>query len=597
VARGPRGERALAEHAASGPPDDEQQGEQRLNPTGPISAIPVPAAPPRGVLVHLAESGTSLVVEPGTKVGSVMPAEVAGTRVVAARLDRRLVSLQTPLLAEAQLAPLAMNHWEGERIYRRSLGLLLLEAAAMCTPPLRLSLGPSLGFGQPLRIEGTTNLTAAVDQLRAAAARLVSEGRPFLEATRTTEEARVQLTAQGDEEAVRLLRYERHGLVRLVSCGVIQAMSYGPCVPFTSWLDHLSIGVRGSEVFVIYREQRHPRWSTMQLVANAPPKRASDMSDQHERWLAKLAVHGVGSLNDLCVHGSVGEMVAVAEGFHEKRVADIAGEITARAPAVSVISIAGPSSSGKTTFIRRLSTQLRVLGITPRTLSLDDYYRERSAMQPDADGQLDFEAFEALDVGLLHEHLAGLLAGRAVRTASFDFPHGLSLPAGGPEIQLARGEVLLVEGLHGLNPRLFAGQLDEHQVFRVFVNPSTSLAFDRLSRVNTSDLRLLRRIVRDRGTAPGDNIRRWPAVRHGERTHIFPHLAQADAVFDSSLVYEPGVIKVFAERYLLEVEPSDPAYFTAQRLRLLLDAFVAIDPEHVPRASLLREFIGGSPQK
>lgn len=556
--------------------------------------------PPRKVAVHLADTGASALVDAGTPVGSVLPVEVGGERVVAARLDRRLVSLGTPLLASAQLAPLAVGHWEGERVYRRSLGLLLLEAAARCSPPLRLRLGPSLGFGQPLYLDGVDDLAAAVDQLRVSAVWLVNEGRPFVEVTRTVEEARVLLAAQGDDEAVRLLRYERQGVVRLVTCGAVHARSFGPVVPYTSWLSPPSIGLRDREVFVIHREQRQTRWSTMQMVATAPPKRATDMTEQHERWLARLGVSGVGSLDDLCVRGPVGEIIAVAEGFHEKRIADIASEIAGRSPAVSVISIAGPSSAGKTTFIGRLSTQLRVLGLTPRTLSLDDYYQSRQALRPDASGQLDFEAFDALDVPLLHEHLGRLLAGQPVRTASFDFPRGESLPGGGPEVRLGPGDVLLVEGLHGLNPRLFAGLLEESRVFRVFVNPSTSLAFDHLSRVNTSDLRLLRRIVRDRrvrGTSPGDNIRRWPSVRRGERAHIFPHLAQADAVFDSSLVYEPGVIKVFAERYLLEVEPDDPGHITAQRLRLLLDAFVTIDPEHVPRASLLREFVGGTPER
>jgi uridine kinase len=565
------------------------------------SVIPTPAAltTPRKVAVHLADTGLSSVVDAGTLVGSVLPIEVAGERVVAARLDRRLVSLTTPLLASAQLAPLSVGHWEGERVHRRSLGLLLLEAAARCSPPLRLRLGPSLGFGQPLYLEGVDDLAAAVDQLRVSAVALVNEGRPFVEVTRSVEEARALLEAQGDDEALRRLRYERQGVVRLVTCGAVHALSFGPVVPFTSWLSPPSIGLREREVFVIYRAQHQKRLSTMQMVAAAPPKRATDMTEQHERWLDRLGVRGVGSLNDLCVRGPVGEIIAVAEGFHEKRIADIATEIAGRSPAVSVISIAGPSSAGKTTFIGRLSTQLRVLGLSPRTLSLDDYYQSRQALRPDAAGQLDFEAFEALDVPLLHEHLGRLLAGQAVRTARFDFPHGESLREGGPELRLGAGDVLLIEGLHGLNPRLFAGQLDESRVFRVFVNPSTSLAFDHLSRVNTSDLRLLRRIVRDRrvrGTSPGDNIRRWPSVRHGERTHIFPHLSQADAVFDSSLVYETNVIKVFAERYLLEVEPDDPGYITAQRLRLLLDAFVTIDPEHVPRASLLREFVGGSPE-
>ncbi|HET9596955.1 MAG TPA: cyclic nucleotide-binding protein, partial [Anaeromyxobacteraceae bacterium] len=215
----------------------------------------------------------------------------------------------------------------------------------------------------------------------------------------------------------------------------------------------------------------------------------------------------------------------------------------------------------------------------------------------DEHGEYDFEALEALDVELLQQHVRRLLAGEEVATARYDFLTGRSRPSGGPVIRLAPGDVLMLEGIHGLNPRLLGGIPRQGELFRVFIQPQTTLPFDRLSRTSATDLRLLRRIVRDRhgrGYRADENILRWRSVQRGERRHIFPYQGEADAVFDSALVYEPSVLKVYAERYLLEVPPSSPAYAVAWRLRLLLDRFVTIYPDHVPPTSMLREFIGGS---
>jgi uridine kinase len=324
------------------------------------------------------------------------------------------------------------------------------------------------------------------------------------------------------------------------------------------------------------------------------PKRADGVE---ELWLGTLGITSVGAFNQACIVGSVPQIIRVCEGLHEKRMGQIADTIAQRSEGVRIICVAGPSSSGKTTFIKRLTVQLQVDGIHPVGLSLDDYYLDRDKSPLDEKGERDFEAVEALDLPLLREHLRRIVAGEEVKTAHFDFASGLSHPNGGPVLALRPTDVLLLEGIHGLNPRLVEGVLPRTGVFRIFIQPTTALPFDAATRVNASDLRLLRRIVRDRhgrGTSPAANILRWPSVRAGERKHIFPFLDRADAIFDSALVYEPSVIKVFADRYLLEVPEDHPAFITAHRLRRLIDRFVAIYPEHVPPTSILREFIGGS---
>jgi uridine kinase len=293
----------------------------------------------------------------------------------------------------------------------------------------------------------------------------------------------------------------------------------------------------------------------------------------------------------------VSQLIRVSEGFHEKRIGQIADEIAAARDRIRVISIAGPSSSGKTTFIKRLTVQLQIDGVNPVGISLDDYYVDREKTPRGEDGEWDFESLEALDLALLQDHVRRLLAGEAVRTARYDFLTGRSDPGGGPTIRLRPGDALMLEGIHGLDPRLLGETPRPGALFRVFIHPATTLPFDPLTRVSATDLRLLRRIVRDRhrrGYGAAENIMRWPSVQAGERQHIFPYQDEADAVFDSALVYEPAVLKVYAERYLLEVPQSHPAFPTAHRLRYLVDRFVSIYPDHVPPTSLLREFIGGS---
>jgi uridine kinase len=222
---------------------------------------------------------------------------------------------------------------------------------------------------------------------------------------------------------------------------------------------------------------------------------------------------------------------------------------------------------------------------------------DRDKTVRDQNGDFDFEALEALDLPLLQDQVRRLLAGEEVATARYDFRTGRSAPEGGPRLELQRGDVLMLEGIHGLNPGLLGAIPGEGQLYRVFIHPATTLPFDRLTRVSATDLRLLRRIVRDRhqrGYGAAENIQRWPSVQEGERRYIFPFQGEADAVLDSSLIYEPAVLKVFAERYLLEVPLDHPAFATAHRLRHLIDRFVSIYPDHVPPTSIIREFIGGS---
>lgn len=555
---------------------------------------------PRATTVKVSVQGDLREVATGTRLRDILPAEQDGALVVAGLLGERPVSLQTPVFTDTAVAPLTVAHWEGRQIYAQSVGLLLLEAAQAEAPLLRVRMGPSRGAVQVVQIEGDGAGTAAhlAERLVAAMARHAATDAPYRLEYWATDEARAWFHQRGWTDAVKLLRLRRQATVRLVSCGECYALSMGPLLPSVGLVEGFTLAPH-PEGLALGLGRRDPR--TRGRPAPPPPAPAKDhdgdMVSEHQRWLAAMGVDSVGALSELCIDGRVSQLIRVAEGFHEKRISRIADQIAAARDRIRVISIAGPSSSGKTTFIKRLTVQLQIDGVNPVALSLDDYYVDRERTPRDEKGEWDFEALEALDLPLLQAHVRRLLAGEAVKTPRYDFLTGKSRPDGGHELQLRPGDALMLEGIHGLNPRLLGAIPGPGELFRVFVHPATSLPFDRLTRVSTTDLRLLRRIVRDRhqrGYKAAENIARWPSVQAGERAHIFPFQQEADAVFDSSLVYEPAVLKIYAERYLLEVPPDHPAYPTAHRLRYLVDRFVSIHPEHVPPTSLLREFIGGS---
>ncbi len=538
-------------------------------------------------------------VRTGTRLLELLPAEIDGALVVAGLLGQKPVSLATPIFTDTAVAPLTVRHWEGRQIYAHSLGLLLLEAAHRVAPGLRVRMGPSRGMLQVVHVsgEGADDLAARAAEVSAAMEHIAASDEPFRLESWSTDEAAGWFRDHGWDDAARLLRVGRQATVRLVSCGELYALSMGPLLPSTGRLRGFRLSP-GDEGLALELGRIDPRGNH---EGGPTPSRSrsrdGDMPEEHERWLAAMGVTSVGAFNELCISGQVSQLIRVAEGFHEKRIGQIADAIAAARDRIRIISIAGPSSSGKTTFIKRLRVQLQIDGVNPVGISLDDYYVDRERTPRRGDGDWDFEALGALDLPLLQQHVGRLLAAEAVRTARYDFLTGKSHPDGGPSIQLRRGDVLMLEGIHGLNPALLGAIPGAGELYRIFIHPATTLPFDPLTRVSATDLRLLRRIVRDRhqrGYSAADNIERWPSVQDGEREHIFPYQDEADAVFDAALIYEPAVLKVFAERYLLEVPQNHPAYPTAHRLRYLVDRFVSIYPDHVPPTSLIREFIGGS---
>ncbi len=577
--------------------------------TGDVGLLLRGRSLPRVQEIAVRIAGEERRVRTGTRLQDLLPAEVDGSVVVAGLLGQKPVSLSTPVVTEAVIAPLTASHWEGRQIYAHSLGLLLLEAAHQIAPGLRVRMGPSRGTHQVVDMqgEGASDRAVLAERIADAMKRLAALDAPIRLEFWATDEAQKWFREHGWDDAFRLLRIRRQATVRLVSCGEVYALSMGPLLPSTGRLHgfHLVPHEDGLALELGKVDPRNGNGNGHRPAPDPTPARSGaaagapggDMPAEHQRWLTAMGVTSVGAFNELCISGQVSQLIRVAEGFHEKRIGQIADLVAATRDRIRIISIAGPSSSGKTTFIKRLTVQLQIDGVNPVGISLDDYYVDREKTPRAPGGEWDFEALEALDLPLLHEHVRRLLAGEAVKTAHYDFLTGRSHRDGGPTIALRPGDVLMLEGIHGLNPGLLGPIPKPGELYRIFIHPATSLPFDRLTRVSATDLRLLRRIVRDRhqrGYGAAENIVRWPSVQAGEREHIYPYQGEADAVFDAALIYEPAVLKVYAERYLLEVPQDHPAYPTAHRLRYLVDRFVSIYPDHVPPTSLLREFIGGS---
>jgi uridine kinase len=317
----------------------------------------------------------------------------------------------------------------------------------------------------------------------------------------------------------------------------------------------------------------------------------------HSDWCAIMGVHGVGSLNELVKSGKVVDLINLSEALHERMYADIADQIFARRGSVKIVFIAGPSSSGKTSTSKRLALQCRILGMNPKVIELDNYFVDREFTPLDENGEYDFEALGAMDLDFLGKQLNDLLDGKEVEIPRFDFKEGKRY-FNGSFMKLHEKDVLIMEGIHALNPAMIPG-VDPSKVFRVYASALTSLSIDENNNISTSDNRMLRRMIRDnrtRGVIPEDTIMRWASVRRGENRNIFPYQENADAVFNSAHIFELPVLKYYAEPLLRRISPSSPAYTEAVRMLKFLDYIVALSPSEIaaiPPTSILREFIDG----
>lgn len=545
------------------------------------------------VEVHLPD-GRVLSGPRGAKVSEFIEV-VAGSfeaPVVAAIVNRHLRELTYPVEYESTVIPVVMSEPDGARIYRRSLTFLLEMAFSNLHPKGKLTIDHSVSFGgYYCQVSGRQALSESeIEALKVHMQELVDKDLPFERKEVPLMEAIAYFRELGYDDKIHLLSHRHKDYLTMYRLGERMDYHHGYMVPSTGYLRWFDLNVTNGG-FTLRFPRRHAP-TELQPPSNYP--KLLKTFRQYGDWLMRLGIDNVGALNDAIQAGREHEIILVSEALHEQYISDIARQIAERQNECPLVLVAGPSSSGKTTFSKRLTVQLLARGISPYPLELDHYFIDREKTPRDEHGNFDFEAIEALNLPLLAKQLQQLVDGEEVQMPHYNFKTGLSEP--GETVQLQRGQIIILEGIHGLNPRLIPAALSGH-AFRVYVSALTQINLDRHNRVSTTDTRLIRRIVRDareRGYEAKDTISRWESVRRGEKRYIFPYQENADIMFNSALVYELAGLKPLAEPLLRQVPRNTPEYIEAKRLLAFLEWFLPIDFDLIPENSIAREFLGGS---
>ena len=531
----------------------------------------------------------------GTPVGDFLKLleEKNGTPpIVGAIVNGELRELTFPIQIDSKVQPVTMGEADGMRIYRRSLTFLLEVAFSSLFPDGEVSVDHSVASGgYYCQAIGRPPLTHdELIQVENKMRTLVQADLPFRREEVPLSQAIEYFRQEGVEAKVRLLAHRQKPYLTLYELKGYHDYHHGYMVPSTGYLRWFALVPTG-DGFTLRFPRRH---EPTELLPQPEYPKLLLAFRQYGDWLERLGISSVGALNDAIKATRSREIILVSEAFHEQRVAEIAAQIAAHSKEIRVILVAGPSASGKTTFSKRLSVQLLTHGISPFPLEMDNYFVDRELTPRDDNGDYDFESIQALNRQRLSEDLRRLIAGEAVQVPRYNFITGTCDP--GEEIQLRSGEVIILEGIHGLNPSLIQDVPGE-KTFRIYASALTQINLDRQNRVSTTDTRLIRRIVRDaneRGYTAQETIHRWESVRRGEKRYIFPFQENADVLFNSALVYELSALKPLAEPILRQVQFGKPGYVEAKRLLAFLEWFLPLDSDLIPDNSILREFIGNS---
>jgi uridine kinase len=528
----------------------------------------------------------------GAKVGKFLETLEYDAQLIAAVVNGDLRELTYPINIESRVIPVTMSDPDGARIYRRSLTFLLEMAFTDLFPDATLFVDHAVASGgYYCQVTGHKLLSESeIGALKVHMQELVKSNLPFERMEVPIKEAIEYFHSRGYEDKVRLLSYRKKSYLTLYRLGERMDYHHGYMVPSTGYLKWFDLMFTEGGFTLRYPRRHKP--NEILPMPDYPTLLGTFL--QYGDWLVKLGIENVGALNNAIQSGRSDQIVLVSEAFHENNLARIANQIVNQLDRSRIILIAGPSSAGKTTTSRRLTVQLLALGVSPVPLELDNYFLDRDLTPLGEDGKPDFEAIEALDLPLLAEQLSRLIRGEEVQLPRYNFKTGLR--EDGELIRLKNGQPIILEGIHGMDPRLLPMGLSE-EAFRIYVSALTQLNLDRHNRVSTTDTRLIRRIVRDareRGYSAMQTIGRWESVRRGEKRHIFPFQENANVMFNSALAYELAALKPFAEPLLRQVPYGTPEYIEAKRLLAFLEWFLPLDIDLVPETSIVREFLGGS---
>lgn len=540
--------------------------------------------------------GKSTMVEEGITYGALAKGfqDFCIGNIMVAKQGNRLRELRSAIHESEPISFFDISDEEGKRIYHRGVSFLLAkavwdlygkDAALIIEHSLRGNLYCEI-FSDDLTIDH-----ALLKRLKEKMDEYVKADLPIVKHTFGKHKAIGIMKDQCMQDKVELLRFRRASNVNLYEMDGFYDYFYG-YMPFsTGVLGVFELILHESGFMICMPSPQNPDC----IPPFVNPEKISAVFMEQMKWCQLMGVANVADLNNTLVRGEFGELIRINEALHEKKIAQIADQVFHRIDQVKMVLIAGPSSSGKTSFANRLCIQLRALGVRPHKISLDDYFVNRDFTPVDEQGNKDFESIYALDLKQLNEDLKNIIAGDRVEMPSFNFVTGMREYKGN-YIQLDQDEILVIEGIHGLNDML-TSEIPHENKFKIFINAITQLNIDDHNRISTSDSRLIRRMVRDnqfRGRDAAATIESWNMVKKGEEENIFPYQENADAIFNSATIYELSVLKQYAEPLLFAVDTSKPEYITAKRLIKFLGYFLAAPGLEIPNNSLIKEFVGGS---
>ncbi|MEI6169107.1 MAG: nucleoside kinase [bacterium] len=545
------------------------------------------------------ENGVTRECAPRTALKDILPSPTApnGLPYIAALINNDTTSLCYPVDMDSDVKLLTMTDPQGWHVYHRSLAFLLAKAVKELFPAAAFSVDYAVGDGlfcdfEPKAGERNSTITREqVDAIRDHVRMLIARKLPIERKKISFEDVSRRLAEARQTDKLNLLRFRNPPRVVIHECEGFYDLAQGVLVPDTGAL-HLFELIHYPPGFIL---QLPEQGNGSQIAPFRELPHLSSIFRERKAWVRTMGVGTVGRLNEVVVNGDVSDFIKVSEALHEKNVARIADEIYRRRESIRIILVAGPSSSGKTTFAKRLAIQLRVNSFRVLTISLDNYFHEHAKTPRDETGNPDFEHLRALDLELFNEHMGQIIKGEEIELPEFNFETKLR-EFNGRKLKLEKDDILIIEGIHGLNP-LLTEMIPEPAKFRVYVSALTQLSLDANNRISTTDNRLIRRMVRDhkyRAHSALKTLRMWASVRKGEKQWIFPFQENADATFNSALDYELAVLKPIAEPLLMEVKPFDPEYAEARRLTAFLTNFIGISDREVPNTSMLREYIGRS---
>ena len=514
--------------------------------------------------------------------------------ILAAYVNNRLKELNYKIFKPITVRFIDITHFEGYRVYQRTISFILQKAVWSLHPNTKFHIRHTVGRGFYCEFANDKQPTdMQLGELRQRMQEIINERHPINRYRILTSELNEVYEKFNFDDKIALLNTRKRLYSDVYQLDDMVGYFFGALAPDTGYIHLFDIRRYYNGFYVALPSRENPD----RLDFNVHWDKMLDVFHEYHQWVSIMGVPTVGHLNDKILKGDGSELIKVAEAFHEKNIASIADQVYAahRERGVKMILISGPSSSGKTTTSKRLGIQLRILGLDPVLISLDDYFVDRDKTPLDENGDYDFEALEAIDLELLNSDLKRLTAGESVEVPRYDFISGTRKWHEQP-LQLNDNSILIMEGIHGLNPRL-TPSIPRELKFCIYVSCLTSVTMDNLSRIATTDNRLLRRITRDyatRGSNALSTLQRWASVRRGEEKHIFPYQEEADVMFNSSLFYELCVLRQKVEPILREVPDTEPEFGEARRLLKFIDNFTPIAPDEIPPTSILREFIGGS---